>query len=164
MLTPTQQATLKAAIATETDQEFVALREAGATGQMAEWYNQPAVPTYTVWRTEVTNEEILRNGMDWTRVDNLSVGPARIWEWMMQFGTFNPAKASIRAGIDAVWKGTAADLAVRAAVYLHCQRPATRVEKLFATGVGTAMPGGSPAVMDFEGQLSDYDIVRTIND
>ena len=160
-LTTAQQATLKAAILAETDPTLVALRTSGATGQMAEWYNQPASPAYTVWKTSVTNEEILRNGMDWTRVDNLGTGPARIWEWMMQFGTFNPSKPNIRAGIEAVWKGTAADLAVRAAVFVHCKRFATRAEKLFATGLGT---DASPSLLVYEGSLSDYDIVRTIND
>lgn len=108
-------------------------------------------PAYIVWKTNVTNEEILRNGMDWTRVDNLSVGKSRIWEWMMQFGNFNPSKPNIRAGIDAVWVGTAADLAVRAAVYVHCKRAATRAEKLFATGTGT---DASPATMAVEGSIS----------
>ena len=50
----------------------------------------------------------------------------------------------IRAGIDATWVGTAADLAVRATVYTHCKRAATRAEKSLAnlTGAGTdAVPG-----------------------
>lgn len=40
-LTPQQLPTLKAAIAAETDPAFVALRQSGATGAMADWYNQP---------------------------------------------------------------------------------------------------------------------------
>ena len=40
-LTPQQLPTLKAAIAAETDSTFVSYRDSGATGAMADWYNQP---------------------------------------------------------------------------------------------------------------------------
>jgi hypothetical protein len=99
----------------------------------------------------------MQNGFDWVRVDNLSVGKARIWEWLFdnQSATFNPSKANVRAGIDECWKGTAADLAVRAAIYVHCKRPATRAEELYAVGSGT---DASPSLMAFEGQVTDYDV------
>jgi hypothetical protein len=99
--------------------------------------NAPADPAAVVWRTAVSEDEIMLNGFDWTRVDNLSVGKARVWEWMTQFGAIDPSRPNIRAGIEAVWVGTAADLAVRAAVYSHCKRAATTLERLFATGTGT---------------------------
>lgn len=124
---------------------------------IAEALNLPADPAVIVWRTSVTQDEIMQNGFDWTRVDNLGVGPARVWEWM--FGneqrTINPSKLNVRAGIDAVWKGTAADLAVRAAVYVHCRRTATRLEALFATGTGTE---ASPATMAVEGNIGYLDV------
>lgn len=117
-----------------------------------------ASPAFIVWKTAVNPDEIMRNGMDWTRVDNLSVGKARIWEWMIRLGTFNPSKANIRAGIDATWVGTAADLAVRAIVYTHCKRNATRFEKLFAAGIGS---DASPATMAFESSyLTGSDIEK----
>jgi len=101
--------------------------------------NLTAAPDWTVWRASVTWDEIMLNGMDWARVDNLSVGKARIWDWMFQNGqrSMNPSKANIRAGIDSTWVGSAADLAVRASVYTHCKRLATRVEKVLSTGAGT---------------------------
>jgi len=61
----------------------------------------------------------------------------------------------VRAGIDAAWVGTSADLAVRAAIYVHCKRPATVLEKLFATGAGS---DASPATMLVEGAIS-YQVV-----
>ena len=124
-------------------------------------FNQPATPDFWVWRTRVTQDEIMLNGFDWTRVDNLSVGTARVWEWMFdnQDRVIDASKANIRAGIDATWKGTAADLAVRAVVYSHCQRLATRAEKLFATGAGTSVSNGvGPATMAFEGAVSYQDV------
>ena len=128
---------------------------------MAEWLNGPS--TFTVWRTTVPQDEIMQNGFDWVQVDNLSVGKARIWEWLFSNDnrTMNPSKPNVRAGIDECWKGTSAMLAVRAAIYVHCKRVATQAEKLFATGVGTE---ASPATMSWEGQVSDYDVVRAVNE
>lgn len=128
----------------------------GNLSGLADFYNEPAAPAFTVWKSSVSAEEIMRNGFDWTRVDNLAVGLARVWEWMFQFGTIDPSRANIRAGIEQVWKGTAPDLAVRAAVYVHCKRPASRIERLFATGTGSdAVPG----TMVYEGPLNFGDLI-----
>lgn len=118
---------------------------------IAHVYNIVVVPDWIVWKTAVIVDEIMRNGMDWARVDNLSVGKARIWDWMGRLGQFDASKPNIRAGIDAAWVGTTADLAVRAMVYTHCKRAATRAEKLLSTGTGTT---ASPATMRFEGVLT----------
>jgi hypothetical protein len=127
----------------------------GGAAVIAEALNAPAEPPYIVWRTSVGRAEILQNGFDWTRLDNLSVGKARIWSDIFVDGVINPSKLNVRAGIDAVWVGTAQDLAVRLAVYVHCKRTATRGEKLFATGTGSdAVPG----TMTVEGNISNDDI------
>jgi len=125
---------------------------------LAQELNRPFATTFIVWRTNVDPSEIMRNGLDWTRVDNLTVGKARIWDWMTSLGSLNPSKANIRAGIDATWVGTAADLAVRAVVYTHCKRQATIVEKLLSTGTGTE---ASPAIMGYESPIS-YQEVESI--
>ena len=95
------------------------------------------------------------------RVDNLSVGKARIWEWMFgsEDNSINPSKLNIRAGIAEVWKGTVADLVVQATVLNHCKRPATRIEALYATGSGTT---GAPATLVFTEQLSEPDVMRAL--
>ena len=160
-LTPEQIPVFRAALYAVTDPEFVGYREAGMARPMTEWWNRPADPPKTVWKSRLELEEITSNGFDWVRVDNLSVGKARIWEWM--FGTenksINPSKPNIRAGIAEVWKGTAADLAVQATVLQHCKRPATRIEALYATGSGTM---GAPATMVFTEQLSEPDVMRAL--
>lgn len=126
--------------------------------------NQIAVPDFFVWRSAVPQDEIMLNGFDWTRVDNLSVGKARIWEWLFLDGSINPSKPNIRAGIDATWVGTQADLTVRASVYQHCQRVASRAEKLFASGTGTSVSNGiGPATMSLEGALSYQDVLDARN-
>jgi hypothetical protein len=118
-----------------------------------------ADPAFIVWKTSVSIDEIMRNGMDWARVDNLSVGKARIWDWMGRLGTFDPSKANIRTGIDSAWVGTAGDLAVRAVVYTHCKRSASVLEKLLATGTGTDV---TPATMGYEGAVNYNEIISAM--
>lgn len=148
-MTPAQTASLKAALLADPAlQQWIAdYRD----DLIRDYYNAAAVPPYTVWRTNVTRKEILQNGFDWTRLDNLSVGKARVWSEIFVDGALNPSKLNVRAGIDSVWVGTAQDLAVRAAVYVHCKRAANRVERLFATGAGTDV---SPGSMAFEGEIT----------
>lgn len=159
MLTPTQNALLKNDILADPVLGVLA-PSSDAIYQIIAAYMQPKSPSYIVWRTDVSQDEIMQNGFDWTRVDNLGIGKARIWEWLFdnQESSFNPSKPNVRAGIDATWGGTTADLAVRAAVYVHCKRPANRLEALFATGTGT---DASPATMVDVGELS-YDQVRIL--
>lgn len=117
--------------------------------------------TFIAWRTSVSQDEIMQNGFDWTRVDNLSVGKARVWEWLFanEARTMNPSKPNVRAGIDQVWQGTTADLAVRAAVYGHCKRAATRAERMLASGTGT---DATPGNLTFEGEIADVDAAQLI--
>lgn len=116
-----------------------------------------ASPDFIVWRTSVTKDEIMQNGFDWTQVDNTTVGKACIWEWMFDNGSasINPSKLNIRTGIDEAWKGTAAMLLVRDAVYVHCKRKANILEKLFATGTGSTV---SPATMVIEGTINYIEV------
>ena len=155
-MTPAQLATLKAAIVANATWNAYPMTSAYAQ-VIADALNATADPAYIVWRTQVTKDEIMLNGFDWTRMDNLSVGKYRIWVEMFDNASkaFNPSKPNIRSGIDAVWVGTTADLAVRAMVYTHCKRSATEAEKLFATGSGT---DASPSLMGFEGNLTADDV------
>ena len=119
--------------------------------------NKEKNPAFVVWKTSVNMDEIMRNGMDWARVDNLTVGKARIWDWIGRLGSFNASKVNIRAGIDAAWVGTAADLAVRATIYTHCKRNAKVAEALLATGTGTT---ADPATLVYEGDVNYYQIME----
>lgn len=161
MLTAEQQAIVKADILA--DQELNAFpNNSDGAFAIAAVYNTVASPQWVVWKTQVLQDEIMQNGFDWSRVDNLSVGKARIWEWMFQneSRSFNPARPNVRAGIDSTWVGAAADLAVRAAVYVHCKRDATRIETLLSSGTGTTV---TPATMGFEGPVSYQDILDARN-
>lgn len=143
-LTPAQLATLKAAIIADSELNAFPNNSDGAFA-IAALLNQVASPDWIVWRTNVTRREILQNGFDWTRLDNLSVGKARVWSDIFVDGQLNPSKANVRAGIESVWVGTTSDLAVRAAVYVHCKAKATRIQKILSSGTGS---DATPATMD----------------
>ena len=158
-LTTEQLQLLKAAILA--DPVLAAYPNSGpGNWAIAEALNALSNPAVIVWKTSVSIDEIMRNGMDWARVDNLTVGKARIWDWLGRLGSFDASKPNIRAGIDATWVGTAADLAVRAKVYVHCKRTATRAEAVLASGTGT---DASPAVMGWEGLLQYIDVEAARN-
>jgi len=136
--------------------------------EIARLYNLPAVPDFWIWRNAVTLDEIMQNeGFDWVRVDNLSVGKARIWEWMFknQSQSINPTKPNIRAGIGETWKGTAADTVVRGVIFEHCQKKASQAELLFATGDGTptTIDGVGPGDASFHGAVTTNDVSNALN-
>lgn len=151
-LTSTQIAALKTACLADTV-GCKPFHDAANDDALAGYFNADTA-TFIVWRTSVTKEEITQDpSFDWTRVDNLSVGKARIWDLMFDNSSraINASNANVRAGIAAAWVGAAADLAVQAAVLAKCKRSATRAEKALASGTGTSV---SPAVMTFQGTIS----------
>lgn len=167
MLTAAQRTALKADITA--DPALLALAQqntAAGYAQIADAYNTAANPAYFVWRSDVTQDEIMRNGFDWVRVDNLSVGKARIWEWLFDNleRSIDPGKPNVRAGILAAFTPAvlpqAADQAMRLAIFGHCQRIATRLEKLFAIGPGTTVTdqGIGPSTMPAEGQITREEV------
>lgn len=155
-LTPAQKAAIKADILA--NPTLAQLYADSVFTEIAGYYNGLASPSFIVWKSNTTQDEIMQNGFDWTIVDNLGVGKARIWEWMFDNATrsFNPSKANVRAGIEACWAGAGASfVAMRTAIYLHCKRSATKIEKLLSTGTGS---DAVPATMAVEGEISWQDI------
>lgn len=154
MLTDAENAIVKAYV--EADQVLNALPN-NSDGAFVIVYALSVIanPAWIVWKSSVSRKEILQNGFDWTRLDNLSVGKARVWSDIFVDGSLNASKANVRAGIDSVWVGTTGDLAVRTAVYIHCKRSATILEKLLSTGTGT---DAVPATMTVEGAISYSDV------
>lgn len=158
-LTAAQQATLKADILADQVLSAFPNNSDGAFA-IAAIYNAVASPDFYIWRTSVPVVEIMQNGFDWTRVDNLTVGKARIWEFMTSAGILNPSQPNVRAGFEACFSVEAGDQSTRQAIYNHCQRLATRAEKLFSTGTGTAAThhGLGPATSTLDGLLSYQDV------
>lgn len=137
-MTPEQLATLKAYIFSQPDLASEPMNDDGHFNIAQKMNTQLAQPDFFVWRTLVSIAEIMGNGFDWTRVDNMTEGEARIWELMTDVGTIDPSKANIRAGVNEAFKGTAQDDTLRGIIFQHCQRPATRGQRIFATGAGTS--------------------------
>lgn len=132
---------------------------------VAGWYNLTAAPDFFVFRTAVPIDEIMANGFDWARVDNATVGKARIWDWMVRLGTINPSKLNIVAGINEAWSGAAND-AHRASVFSHCQKKATNAEKLLkGAGAGTSITnlGAGPAIPGFAEMVQASDVNTALN-
>ena len=155
-LTTEQQAALRAYI--DSVPAWAALpNDSSSALLIAQAMQAEADPAFVVWRTSVSKDEIMQNGFDWVEVDNLTVGKARIWEWLFDNGAsaINPSKANVRAGIAECWKGTAAKLAVQSAVLDHCKRNANILEKVLATGTGS---DASPATMGYEGTVAYWDV------
>jgi len=155
-MTPTQLAALKADINADAALASLPMNSDGAFA-IAAAYNLDAVPDFIVWRTSVSTDEIMNNGFVWTAVDSMTVGKARIWDWMSRLGSINPSKANIRQGlVDAFGAGTA----MANGILPHLKRKASRGEKLFASGTGS---DAQPGTMAFEGAISFQDVEAARN-
>jgi hypothetical protein len=156
-MTPAQLATLKTAILA--DGALSALPRNGDNDvAIAQAFNATATPQNVVWRTSVTAVEIMSNGFVWTAVDALTVGKARIWDWMTRFGSINPSKANIRTGLSDCFGGGSA---MATAIMPHLKRDATRGEVLYLVGaVGTT---STPQTLVFEGTVSPADVDAALN-
>lgn len=157
MLTDAQKQTVKAAILADQALAAQPMNSDGAFA-IADALNQLATPAFIVWRTSLSLSECTRaTGFDWTEVDGLTVGKARIWEWLFknEAQACDPSRANVRAGIQNCWSGTANRAAVNTALQAVMKRSATRAEKLLATGTGSDT---TPATMGFEGPISYQDV------
>lgn len=178
-MTPAQLVTLKAAILAEVDPTFADYRDQGATGLMAEWFN--AASTFVVWRNNTPTSDIA-NAVSWANFtpadtpDGTALWTNRALACQgKQFNLQNlflAAQGSLSSGLTNIRQGIQDSLtnvpagasgasvsAGWAAVRTAMQRFATRGEKVFATGTGTA---ATPGVLTFEGGVSDYDVVQAL--
>ena len=157
ILTPAQLTVLRNAILAETDPELVALRAAGATGAMAEWYNRAS--TFVVWKTLVQNSEVGRAFV----ASGLSAMTSGNNDRLVSFALWNPEgvqpfRADHRQFFDDVFS-PASGASTRAALLALWKRFATRAERLYATGTGSdAVPGQ----LVVEGALENEDVVRAL--
>lgn len=157
-MTPAQLATLKAAILADPILNAQPLTSDGAFFIAAE-LNKQAVPDFFVWRSQLTTDEIMGNGFLWSRVKTMTVDEDRVWRYMTGLSVIDPSRANVRDGINSAFSG-AGDIAMRLAVFGHCQRLATRFEKMFGvgTGVTTTNAGVGPATMGLQGPLVYQDV------
>lgn len=160
MLTPSQQATLKADIALDPALSILPLTSDGAFA-IAAVYNLDAVPDYWVWRTSVPVQDIYERTTpegtiwSWTTYIARSAAERDCWQELTASGTMNASLVNVRQGLVDIFSG-AGGAAQRAHVAAISRRRATRAEKLYAVGAGTTV---APATMTtFEGLLSYADV------
>jgi hypothetical protein len=184
--TNSQLQTFRNAMLAETDPVFVALRTAGATGQMADWLNGAAVPAHTVWSTSVPVSAILDAiafnsytpvpAADGTaaftnRVLAIQTKQMNLQNMLIGRERIDASRQRIRSGLlDAVIDlpaGTNGNLVSAGGpggdrVMNALTRPATRFERIFA--VNSATTGNITAfLLNLEGAVSDADVVLALN-
>ena len=150
-LTYAQKLTLRAAITADPQLNVFPTNSDGADA-IAKLLNLDAVPTYIVYKSAVTLNEIMSNGFRWTDVDGLTAQKYRTWETMVALGTINPSRINVRQGVKDCWgDGSLQEVAILP----HFKRSATRGEKILATGLGTTL---APSNMGAEGKLTYQEI------
>lgn len=150
-MTPQQKATLKAAILSETDPAFVALRNAGDEQGMADWWN--TFTTFVVWRTSVPLSEVVAE-VDGVELVGLTTTKLAAYQSLLLAGAVNPSKTRIRAGFDQVFSGAGGNI-TRPLLLALWKRFARRIGRLYATGTGT---DASPGTLVFEGTVNAQNI------
>lgn len=163
MLTTSQKVIFRTALFAELDPEFVAVRNAGATSAMADWFNRPKSPDNIVWRTRVTEHEIVdetsaeNTVWSWTSYISRSQGERDAWVRMFN-GTYsvNPSIPQVRTGMADIFSG-GTGAAQRTHFLAISKRKATRAEALFTVGPGTT---ANPANLVFEGDITNDDVVQ----
>lgn len=146
-LTNAQRATLRAAILAEPSLQSAV--SAGDDVQVAAWCNLAS--TYVVWRSAVSTREMLEV-VTWTEVDALSVGKARIFEWMLRLPSIDGGVAKVRSGLSDAF---GASSTTYQSILPVLKRFATRAEAFLANGTGT---DASPARLRAEGTVSTDDV------
>lgn len=154
MLTPAQQATLKAAILAETDPVAAGYRDAGNHDQLAIWLN--ADSTTDAWRT-VARASDLRRAMTISKFDSLSAGKRDAWRLLLEFAPVDFTVQKDRRGVIDIW-GDADGAAILTEAGLE---KASRAEVYFGgTTVvqGTAPNAVSALKRNWTGDLSTPDV------
>jgi len=157
-LTPAQQATLKTSI--QADPAFNSLpQNSDGAYAIAEAYKLPATPNWTVWKSNVTINEVGKkfNGAE---LAGLTTGNQTRLQTIAQYmaGGVNPSLLDNRQFFDDVFSG-AGGTNTRAALLILWKRLANRSEKLFSTGTGS---DAAPATMTVEGTLSYSDVQQAM--
>ncbi|MEO8153573.1 MAG: hypothetical protein ABI605_10925 [Rhizobacter sp.] len=179
-LTATQKITFKAALLAETDPALAQLRSDNNTGAMADWYN--GATTFIVWNSRTPADDIY-NSINWknftpsdaadgTLLYQNRVGKTGLQQdsltMLLKHGfasTIDMSKPKISSGIqDALTDiptgaGGALQQGGWNTVKTISVRPATRAEKIFATGTGSA---GSPGTNGPEGYVSNEDVLSIL--
>jgi hypothetical protein len=156
-LTAAQFVTIRAAVCADVATARPLLQAGDVPGLKA-WANASTV-TFITWKSKVTIEEVGDNivGTELSGLSTLNTTRLQAIIMLSPNGV-NPSKGDRRAFFDDVFSGTGGAL-TRPKLLALWKRPATRAERVFATGTGTDL---APATLIWEGALSDNDVARII--
>lgn len=163
MLTLAQLQTLKADINGDPTLSSIPHTATG-DAQVAVLYNSAASPDYWVWRSKVTQLEIVStttaDGTTWSWPAFIarSQGERDGWREMFADGGYvNASLANVRQGFQDIFSGASNSApAQRTHLQTIGRRKATRAEKVFATGGDGST--GNPSTMGFEGTITAQDV------
>ena len=160
-MTPQQLPALKAAIAAETDPEFVGYRTNGQTPLMRDWLNAPS--TFVVYKTSETVASV-GQAVNYVAFEALTTANLEKINTFtrLNMNTFNPSKADVRSCWANIFSGALGGQgqATRDALEALWRRFATRGERIYATGTGTTL---APGALVFEGSITDSDISAALS-
>lgn len=156
MLTPAQLPTLKAAILAETDPTFVALRNGGATGAMADWYNVESATS--AWSTSVA-PTTTDDAPDYGTFDTIVAGKRDSWGFFLAF-TRDFSRGKVRKWVTDVW-GNATAGSNAEAILQAGTRKALRGEMLFGGSVA-ATGTVSATKLNWQGTISNEDVIAAL--
>ena len=123
-------------------------------------YNAVASPSFTVWKTRVTEQD-MHAAYVWTEMDNLTQARFNQLTLILKPGSINPSTPNIRQGVQDIFTG-AQLVNTRTALTALSKRLATVAEKLFSTGPGDGS-NGNPANLVFEGSVSIQDVQAALS-
>lgn len=154
-LDKTQRVALATHIRANVDTDVVTALAGGNHTELARLYNLDS--TTVVWRESISPEEY-REGMVWSEVDTLTVGSARIWEWITQNMTvsINATKDNVRAGLADVF---GAGTTTRTQLLAIAKENATLAESIYAVGTGDT---ANPAIRGYVGVVTISDIGKAL--
>lgn len=155
-LTQSQLQTLKADIAADPILNAKPQTSDGAQ-DIANAYNIDASPAWTVWKTNVSINEVGKK-FNGTELAGLTTGNQSRLQTLAVYlaGGVNPSLPDNRQFFDDVFSGAGGTI-TRGNLLILWKRLALRIEKLYSTGTGS---NPSPATLVFEGTISYIDVLN----
>lgn len=161
ILTESQRLAFKAAILA--DPNLTVMVAERLDSQIRDYYNAPANPAFTAWRTSITRAEIYHQTSgegttwDWNLFKAQSVPEQGAWREMFMGDAANMSLDNLRTGVEKIFGAANAQTAHVKAIG---KRQATRAERLFATGGGQL---ATPGKFGPEGLVTTNDISDLLN-
>lgn len=158
MLTTAQLITLKAAILAETNATFVALRQQGATGAMADWLNTASATD--AWRIDVAARD-LDEASDYSAFDAVAAGKRDAWALFMLYAPRDMSRNKNRKVVTDVW-GNAVASSIAESILQASTEKARRAELVFG-GASSTTGTVTATKRNWVGLLSNEDVVTAVN-